>query len=123
MNLQKRCGRPGCRASIPVTEAYCPKHKKATAKAYDRKRWQSDPEVMAFYHSRAWRETAKLVMIRDHGLCQECLRHERITKAELVDHIIELRKDWSRRLDPSNLEAKCKSCHSTKHGKAGTYRS
>ncbi|WP_426451230.1 HNH endonuclease signature motif containing protein (plasmid) [Staphylococcus xylosus] len=56
-------------------------------------------------------------MLRHDSLCQECLRNGLYTQADVVDHIVELRDGYSRRLDQSNLEPLCHDCHNKK-----TYR-
>ena len=39
------------------------------------------------------------------------MKNNKLTDATLVDHIIAIRVDPSRRLDPSNLQSLCNSCH------------
>lgn len=68
-----------------------------------------------FYHSREWRAVRLQVLERDSYLCQQCKRAGRITPAKTVDHIEPLRANWSRRLDPNNLETICRQCHNAKH--------
>lgn len=51
--------------------------------------------------------------MRDHGLCQECLREGMIRVADTVHHLVPLRQDWDRRLDLNNLKSVCNSCHNT----------
>jgi len=53
----------------------------------------------------------RLILERDHGLCQECLRHGRYTPATAVHHKQELLERWDLRLDPDNLESLCDECH------------
>ncbi|MEC2504384.1 HNH endonuclease, partial [Bacillus cereus] len=33
---------------------------------------------------------------------------------DVVDHIIPIRVDWSKRLEPSNLQTLCHACHNKK---------
>jgi 5-methylcytosine-specific restriction protein A len=53
-------------------------------------------------------------MIRDHGLCQECLKHERIEQAKVVDHIKRVDQHPELRLDLNNLQCLCQACHNKK---------
>lgn len=122
MQIKKRCAKAGCRAIIPVTETYCDKHKRQVSKEYDKRRWLLDERIMAFYHSKEWKETRKLVLIRDHGLCQICLRNGHIKKGNIVHHIVEVRQNFDKRLDMNNLETICQSCHTKLHGEKGTYK-
>lgn len=68
-----------------------------------------------FYHSTEWQAVRRQVLERDHYLCQVCKRARRITPATTVHHIIPVRVDYSKRLDPSNLETICKACHNAEH--------
>lgn len=68
-----------------------------------------------FYHSAEWKAVRLQVLERDSYLCQPCKRAGRITPAKTVDHIEPLRTNWSRRLDPNNLETICRQCHNAKH--------
>ncbi|UCN18389.1 HNH endonuclease [Limosilactobacillus reuteri] len=49
-----------------------------------------------------------------HPLCVNCEAHGIYRKGDLVDHIIELRDDWSKRLDTDNLQTLCYACHNRK---------
>nr|WP_275591513.1 HNH endonuclease signature motif containing protein [Mammaliicoccus sp. A-M4] len=53
-------------------------------------------------------------MLEYDYLCQECLRQGYYQQANVVDHIIELKDDWSKRLDKDNLIPLCHSCHNKK---------
>lgn len=68
-----------------------------------------------FYHSREWQVVRRVVLQRDHYLCQVCKRAGRITPATTVHHITPVRVDYSKRLDLSNLETICKACHNAEH--------
>lgn len=72
-----------------------------------------------FYHSLEWQAVRQQVLDRDHYLCQVCKRAGRITPATTVHHIVPVRADYSRRLDPSNLETICKACHNAEHNERG----
>lgn len=50
----------------------------------------------------------------DRYLCQMCLKVNRVTSATLVDHIIPIRVDPSRRLDLTNLQSLDAGCHAIK---------
>lgn len=68
-----------------------------------------------FYHSSEWQAVRRQVLDRDHYLCQVCKRAGRITPATTVHHITPVRVDYSKRLDPANLETICKACHNAEH--------
>lgn len=69
----------------------------------------------SFYHSKEWQAVRRQVLDRDHYLCQVCKRAGRITPAGTVHHITPLRVDYSKRLDPANLETICPACHNAEH--------
>ena len=66
---------------------------------------------LGFYHTGAWRRTRRMVLQRDHYLCQKCLSKNRITKATEVHHIRELEDFPLLALDLSNLVSLCWDCH------------
>lgn len=68
-----------------------------------------------FYHSKEWQAVRRQVLARDSYLCQVCKRAGRITPASTVHHITPVRVDYSKRLDPTNLETICPACHNREH--------
>jgi 5-methylcytosine-specific restriction endonuclease McrA len=75
----------------------------------DLKRW--------FYASGAWRRLRYKVLAANaqrHGgvpRCQLCAARAASGSPLNVDHIVPLSKDWSRRLDPTNLQILCQDCN------------
>ncbi|MFA7174937.1 MAG: HNH endonuclease [Kiritimatiellia bacterium] len=116
-NRPKRpCNHPGCRELVQPPERYCAGHQREaqqqradTHRHYDAT--QRNQRARVFYNSPEWEAVRKAVLMRDHHLCQKCLRTGRITPADAVHHIEELLKAWHRRLDMSNLVSICESCH------------
>lgn len=114
------CAKVGCPVLVRPPERYCIKHAgEVNAREAERQRFYDeqnrDPKLVEFYHSQAWKALRQQVLARDAYLCQPCLREKRITRADTVHHIVPVREDWSRRLDPTNLEAVCRECHSKLH--------
>lgn len=71
-----------------------------------------------FYQSKAWRRVRLLALQRDHHLCQECLKKQRIKTATEVHHIMALEDHPQLGLELSNLISLCWDCHeATKHRK------
>jgi 5-methylcytosine-specific restriction enzyme A len=100
-------------------EGYCEQHKiepqqqkKEANKQYDR--YKRDERSTKFYKSKAWRELRTLAYNRDNGLCLHCLRNNIFKRADVVDHIVEIKDDWDKRLDISNLQSLCHGCHNRK---------
>lgn len=75
---------------------------------------QTDKYVR-FYHTKAWHDARQETLVRQHYLCQDCLREGKTTVANTVHHIIPLRDDWSKRLDQNNLEVICLEHHNQEH--------
>lgn len=77
-----------------------------------------------------WEKIRKLVIERDKGLCQPCLREDRVTAYRDVDHVVPkaeaARRGWSeaKMNDPANLQCICLECHKAKTARenGGVYR-
>ena len=117
MRPLRPCNKIGC--NNLTRESYCKEHKhiideqrKERHKHYDKH--QRDQDASKFYGSAAWRRVREQALMRDNGLCQHCLKDNNITHADMVDHIIPIRVDWSKRLDINNLQSLCNSCHAVK---------
>ena len=69
--------------------------------------------LATFYHSSAWKRTAKAYLSSVGGLCERCLKVGFITPADEVHHIqpltIETMNDPSVSLSFDNLTALCKA--------------
>ncbi|AXC50051.1 HNH endonuclease [Paracoccus suum] len=72
-------------------------------------------------YGSAWVKTAARILKRDSYLCQECLRHDRLTALKVrprdhaVDHIVP--KAHGGNDEDSNLESLCAPCHAAKTAK------
>lgn len=73
----------------------------------------------AFYNSTQWRNCRDYVFKRDRGLCQDCLKKNRIAPAEEVHHITPLTPenitDPGITLNEKNLISLCRKCHRARH--------
>lgn len=116
---KRPCSKPGC-PELTI-ERYCVKHKhKVTENNRHYDRHVRDKKTVAFYHSIEWQRVREQALIRDYGLCQHCLRDKRITMADMVHHIQEVKKAWHLRLTLSNLLSLCNACHNkVDHSKIG----
>ena len=121
MAIKKFCSR--CNKLIDKADSYCDSCKEKVDKernrAYNKKRYNDEDEkrYQRFYNSTAWKRTKGLRLMIDNGLCVECFKKGILTKATTVHHIIELKQDWSKRLDIDNLESLCHNCHNDKHNR------
>ena len=111
---KKPCAYPGC---PNLTDGrYCPEHKKLMESRYNR--YERSKPASSFYNSKEWKRKRQDYLI-EHPFCVECMKYGRLTKATLVDHIIPIRMGGER-LDDSNLQALCWSCHSSKSIREGS---
>ena len=83
--------------------------RKGDYQTYNKSRWRYNKEAMQFYNSAIWRKTSKQVLLANNYVCAVCGR-----EATMTDHIISVKKDWSKRLDWDNLQPSCKACNDTK---------
>jgi 5-methylcytosine-specific restriction protein A len=83
--------------------------KRETAIQYDQFRGSSH----ARGYDRGWARVRNQ-HIKAHPLCCMCEREGRIVEATVVDHIVPIAVDPSRRLDPTNLQSLDDQCHAIK---------
>ncbi|PTM21078.1 endonuclease [Lactobacillus sp. PFC-70] len=111
----KFCNHAGCCQLVPYDVRYCPKHKhKANAETYHRRTYgEHEGRYQRFYRSSAWHKLSRR-FLENNPVYIKCYEDGVIRKADVVDHVIELRDDWSRRLDESNLQPLCYRHHNQK---------
>ncbi len=111
----KQCNHAGCRMLVPFTERYCVKHKQALNRyRYHKRMYNSDEsKYQQFYKSTAWRRLSRR-FLENNPVCVKCYEDGVIRKANVVDHVQEVKDNWSRRLDESNLQALCNYHHNKK---------
>lgn len=131
MRPLRPCRTVGCRNLVRPPATYCPEHTWTPEQRaeYERERNREkyrrydersrDQRSKAFYNSPEWQRVREYVLERDHYLCVMCRDEQRITPANTVDHIVPIRDDWSRRLDPDNCRSLCPSCHAKRHAAGG----
>lgn len=116
ISAKRPCRYPGC--GVLTDSGYCEAHKRerSAGKFGDQRRGSRHDRG----YGTAWDKLRKLIMIRDSGLCQPCLKTGRVAEAKQVDHIIN-KEDWKRQHgslagvdDDSNLQAICIECHKAK---------
>lgn len=104
----KPCRHPGCGQLVFDGAGYCVKHKRPSSN------WAAPERGSS--HSRGygwqWQKLRKLILARDNGLCQACLKFGRVTEATHVDHIAPKARGGTDTLD--NLQALCEECHKAK---------
>ena len=109
---QCKCGR-----LIPQAMARCEECQAKRGQRYiEYNHTARDSRAAAFYTSREWRMTrARVLAMYDYiDIYAYCIEH-RIKRADTVHHIIELSRDWDKRLELSNLIPLASSTHNTIH--------
>ncbi|MCM3145368.1 HNH endonuclease [Brevibacillus sp. MER 51] len=114
---KRPCAVAGCRNL--ADRGYCQEHKmfahklrRERNKQYDLH--QRDRKAKDFYHSEEWEAVRNEALQRDYGLCQDCKQEQRITQADVVDHIKPIHPFWDLRLRLDNLRSLCHAHHNKK---------
>lgn len=122
------CNYPSCSRLIPYDQRYCSKHQyhkpidyadsqerhRLNAATYQRRiTSKHEGKYQRFYRSTQWKHLSHRWFML-HPFCAKCMANGIYRKGDVVDHIVELRDDWSRRLDKTNLQTLCYACHNTK---------
>ena len=106
----KPCRHLGCSQLVRDGSGYCDAHKE------DRKIGKFADSRRGSRHQRgygsAWDKLRVIILTRDQGLCQECLRQGRVTAARIVDHRIPKFEGGTD--DEQNLQSLCKPCSDRK---------
>lgn len=106
--MKTPCRHPGCGA--PCRGGYCDQHQRDRRMSDGRR---GTPAQRGY--DAAWRKVAELRRELDAYLCQRCLNlHQRLTRANLVDHIIPVHARPDLRLDLENTQVLCPTCHQRK---------
>lgn len=91
------------------TPGYCVAHQAQQRKADDARRGSA---ASRGYNSR-WRRYRE-VYLKRHPLCVHCLAANRVTEANVVDHITPHKGSSALFWQPSNHQPLCTSCHNAK---------
>ncbi|HBE9669900.1 TPA: HNH endonuclease [Clostridioides difficile] len=70
-----------------------------------------------FYRSTDWRKLRKKAIERDNYECQVCKKKKKVSKAECVHHIREIKEYPKGALKLNNLTSLCNLCHNEIHEK------
>lgn len=112
-----RCGKiiPYSMKLCDECRAKAEEQRKKRIKDYKTYNKDRDSKYDKFYKSREWEVVRAVVIDRDKGLCQDCLKNNTITLFQTVHHIIPIKENWDKRLDVDNLCCLCESCHQKRH--------
>ena len=74
-----------------------------------------------FYHTAAWKRARAAALMRDGGMCQDCMDRMRAgygikpRRATMVHHIVPIDERPDLALDLDNLRSLCDECHNREH--------
>tara|TARA_Y100001938_G_scaffold95994_1_gene131405 strand:+ start:594 stop:926 length:333 start_codon:yes stop_codon:yes gene_type:complete len=77
--------------------------------------WSNNKEINKFYKSTPWRNI-RLIVLKRQPLCVSCQKKGEIKTANVVDHILPIRLG-GKKLELTNLQSLCVSCHNSKSSK------
>lgn len=123
IRAKKPCNKIGCHNLVEYPRVYCTDHKEYEdrLKHFKNKRYDNsrkDDKEFKFYRTKAWKKFREYILSRDNDLCQECLKEDKITRGNLVHHIVPIREDYEKRLDFENCITVCNDCHEKIHNRA-----
>ncbi|WP_445774211.1 HNH endonuclease [Shewanella sp.] len=116
----RTCTKSGCITAHLNDNGYCDTHQQyyQSQVSERHKRYNKDrPSRHSFYFTNTWKRLRDQY-IREYPLCCHCDALGITKLATLVDHIVELQDDYSKRDDYLNLQSLCHACHNVKTGKA-----
>lgn len=113
MKPKKQCNKPGCRELVAYNIRYCNRHTSSEGQQVYADRVAVDERYLQFYNSKRWRTLSKLYRI-NNPICENCFKNGIVRKADVVDHIVEVKDCWDKRLDETNLQSLCHTCHNAK---------
>lgn len=109
----KYCNHQGCNTLVPQGTLYCKAHTRTRAEAnkeYDK--YTRDKKRKSFYSSAEWKSAKTLARIRDNGIdVYLFVTTGEVVAADVVHHIVELKEDYSKRIDLSNLISVSSATH------------
>lgn len=86
---------------------------------------KSCKESAPFYHTAAWKRARQAALLRDRGMCCECMDRIRSgigvkpNRATMVHHVIPITERPDLALDLNNLRSLCWECHNREHPEKG----
>ena len=102
------CLHPRCTAL--VRSGYCERHRppRVERRSEDSRRWRR------WYSLPVWTDDLRPEQLAREPFCRECAAHGLRVYATDVDHVVPHDGDWSKFIDPENLQSLCHSCHGRK---------
>ena len=102
------CLHPGC--TVLVRSGYCDKHRPPESA----RRSEKSQSYRRWYSLRIWTDELRPQQLAHEPFCRDCARRGLRVYATDVDHVVPHDGDWSKFVDPTNLQSLCHSCHGRK---------
>ena len=118
-----------CSAKVPNPSygmPLCQKHRRLISQARSKpkpsKHKRPVNPYQSFYDSDTWKSMRRR-LLSEQPLCVSCVLTDKFIPATELDHIIPLRIDFNKRLEYSNIQGLCSSCHlrKTQRERTGEY--
>lgn len=106
---KRPCRHPGCK-NLCDSGVYCKEHQSVKTEHEMRRGTRSERG-----YTYKWYK-ARDLYLRQHPLCEECLKEHRTRAATVIDHVIPHRGDPMLFWDTRNWQALCKQHHDKKTG-------
>lgn len=110
---KRPCRYSGCSQLAVGGGQYCAEHQRAADETY--KKFERSPDVNRTY-GRSWKRIRDRY-VRQHPLCEQCLKEGRLTLVDEVHHILPISQGG--KSTPDNLMSLCRSCHNKIHLELG----
>ena len=110
---RRACGFAGCPRLAEDGKAYCAEHGKQERARYNR--FERSPDINKKY-GRAWKRIRDRY-VKEHPLCEMCLKEGRYTPVEEVHHIKPVSQGGTHARD--NLMSLCRHHHEAVHHEIG----
>lgn len=123
MGLHKFCK---CGVSIPYSKKYCSQCEEQV-KTYNKSRnyknkKRADDKESQFYNTQEWRKLRNKIVKSYMSMdVYEYYKTGKIVSSEVVHHLVEVRSDWSKRLDKFNLIPVTRKNHQEIHLRMEVY--
>lgn len=99
-------------------DKYCEEHKEIVDESQVNRRFydqhKRNKKSKQFYNSTKWKNVRDRRKRDKNNLCEFCLENKKLNVANVCDHIVPIKIDWSKRLDYDNLQMLCHECHNKK---------
>jgi 5-methylcytosine-specific restriction protein A len=103
------CSQPGC--SERVASGRCTLHRREQQREHDHLRFRESAAKRGY--DRQWRRLRERILFQ-FPLCLDCKERGELTLSYEVHHVVKISDAPHLRLDPNNLRALCRPCHTAR---------